>query len=302
MSSATSTIVVTGRMSPNTSPCARAKPSKRAVSDDVHPRPDDVGQRRRRRARAPTRRSSSVCGRLQRTGRRGPAIDAVGRRSPCSPATTHEVARADRRASSRPAPRTGRREPWRSTRAHQWRKWRRPVKTIATPASSAAAMTSSSRIEPPGWTTPVTPRLDRQLGAVGEREERVGGQHRALQRVEPAPSRPPGGPSRRGSSGRRRSRPSRRPRASTIALDCTWRADAPGEQQVAPTPARSARALVTTSISSRSSRAASRSWTSRPPVDLADVRLAERRAAALLVLEDADVRLAAASISSASSS
>ena len=32
-----------------------------------------------------------------------------------------------------------------------------PVKTMAMPASSAAAITSASRIEPPGWITAVTP-------------------------------------------------------------------------------------------------------------------------------------------------
>jgi len=37
------------------------------------------------------------------------------------------------------------------------RKWRIPVNTIASPASSAAAMTSSSRIDPPGWITAVAP-------------------------------------------------------------------------------------------------------------------------------------------------
>ena len=39
----------------------------------------------------------------------------------------------------------------------QCRKWRMPVKTMARPRSSAAAMTSSSRIEPPGWMTAVAP-------------------------------------------------------------------------------------------------------------------------------------------------
>src|SRR3712207_5483925 len=39
----------------------------------------------------------------------------------------------------------------------QCRKWRMPVKTMARPASSAAAMTSSSRIDPPGWMTAVAP-------------------------------------------------------------------------------------------------------------------------------------------------
>jgi hypothetical protein len=32
-----------------------------------------------------------------------------------------------------------------------------PVKTMARPASSAAAITSASRIEPPGWITAVRP-------------------------------------------------------------------------------------------------------------------------------------------------
>jgi len=32
-----------------------------------------------------------------------------------------------------------------------------PVNTIAMPAASAAAMTSLSRIDPPGWMTEVTP-------------------------------------------------------------------------------------------------------------------------------------------------
>ena len=39
----------------------------------------------------------------------------------------------------------------------QCRKWRMPVNTIAMPASSAALMTSSSRIDPPGWITAVAP-------------------------------------------------------------------------------------------------------------------------------------------------
>ena len=42
-------------------------------------------------------------------------------------------------------------------RERQWRKWRSPVKTMAMPCSSAASITSASRIEPPGWTTASTP-------------------------------------------------------------------------------------------------------------------------------------------------
>ena len=41
--------------------------------------------------------------------------------------------------------------------AHQCRKWRMPVNTIARPCSSAAAITSGSRFEPPGWITAVMP-------------------------------------------------------------------------------------------------------------------------------------------------
>src|SRR5206468_10003397 len=41
--------------------------------------------------------------------------------------------------------------------AHQCLKCLSPVNTMAMPCSSAAAMTSSSRMEPPGWTTVATP-------------------------------------------------------------------------------------------------------------------------------------------------
>ena len=46
-----------------------------------------------------------------------------------------------------------------------------PVKTMAMPASSAAAITSSSRIEPPGWMTAVAPAAtaDRRPSAKGRK-------------------------------------------------------------------------------------------------------------------------------------
>ena len=44
-------------------------------------------------------------------------------------------------------------------RAHQCRKWRRPVKTIARWWRSATSIAISSRIEPPGWMIAVTPAL-----------------------------------------------------------------------------------------------------------------------------------------------
>ena len=188
-----------------------------------------------------------------------------------------EVAGADDAASSRPRLLVRAARAVALDRAHQWRKWRRPVKTIATPASSAAATTSSSRIEPPGWMIAVTPRLDRRA-----RGRRRTGRTRRRRAPRPAasraaPSRPPGGPSRRGSSARRRCRPSRRSRASTIALDFTWRHTRQAKSRSRPLllgrrPRRSR------PPSPRGPRASmSRSWTSRPPVDLAD--LAARRAA-----------------------
>src|SRR5690606_13564211 len=39
----------------------------------------------------------------------------------------------------------------------QWRKCRRPVNTMDMPCSSAAAITSASRMEPPGWITAAMP-------------------------------------------------------------------------------------------------------------------------------------------------
>jgi hypothetical protein len=55
-----------------------------------------------------------------------------------------------------------------------------PVNTIAMPCSLAAAMTSSSRMEPPGWMTQRMPTFRGVVDAVAEREEGVGGHHRAL--------------------------------------------------------------------------------------------------------------------------
>src|SRR5262249_48042355 len=44
-------------------------------------------------------------------------------------------------------------------KAHQWRKWRSLVRTIAAPAESTASTISLSRTEPPGWITAVIPAL-----------------------------------------------------------------------------------------------------------------------------------------------
>src|SRR5713226_8074083 len=49
----------------------------------------------------------------------------------------------------------------------QWRKWRTPVKTIARPCWSAAAITSSSRAEPPGCAIAVAPASAASVGPSG---------------------------------------------------------------------------------------------------------------------------------------
>src|SRR5581483_9941722 len=49
----------------------------------------------------------------------------------------------------------------------QWRKWRRPVNTIATPAASIASTTAGSRIEPPGWMIAVIPASIATCGPSG---------------------------------------------------------------------------------------------------------------------------------------
>ena len=67
----------------------------------------------------------------------------------------------------------------------QWRKCRRPVKTIVAPAFSTASITSWSRFEPPGWTIDVRAGVERDARPVGEREERIGGERRSRARSWP---------------------------------------------------------------------------------------------------------------------
>ena len=110
-------------------------------------------------------------------------------------------------------------------------------------------------------------RVDRELRAVGEREEGVGGQRGAEQRGARArgPSRSRAGRSPRGSSGRRRCRPRRGRWTSTIALERTCLQTFQANS-ISPHSASVGLRSVTTSISVRSSRPMSRSWTSRPPM------------------------------------
>ena len=119
-----------------------------------------------------------------------------------------------------------------------------PVRTIATPAASAAAMTSASFTLPPGCAIAVTPCLTRQLDAVGEREERVGREHAALRELARLLAcdlhR-----DRRATSGRRRRRPCARPRARTMAFDFTCLQTRHANSRAASSSAVGAR-LVTT--------------------------------------------------------
>ena len=61
-----------------------------------------------------------------------------------------------------------------------------PVNTIAMPRSSAAAITSASRMLPPGWMTAAAPAVGDDVEAVAERKERVGRHHRARRATSPA--------------------------------------------------------------------------------------------------------------------
>ena len=135
------------------------------------------------------------------------------------------------------------------------------------PAASAAAITSSSRTEPPGWTTARTPRVDQHLQAVGEREERVRRRHRAGGPVARAGHREPRGvdpvdlahaDADRGAVGGEQDR---------VGLD---RADRPpGERQVGQHLRRTPptrRPAATSTGSSPGASTASRICTSTPPL------------------------------------
>ena len=102
----------------------------------------------------------------------------------------------------------------------QCRKCRSPVKTIARPSSSARAMISSSRTEPPGCTTTATPAAAAASTPSANGIERVG---RGTRRPAPGlrPSSPRSRPTRRGSAGRRRCRRPGRPSPARSQFDFT---------------------------------------------------------------------------------
>src|SRR4051794_2334674 len=147
---------------------------------------------------------------------------------------------------------------------HQWRKWRRPVSTIATPARSAASIDSLSRLDPPGWTITLTPASIASSGPSANGKN--------ASDASTAPRRW----SRRHFSRARRTESTRLiwpaptptvapPRASTIAFERTWRQTRQANSTSAHSSSLGAR-LVTTSIWSRPSPTRSRSCTSRPPL------------------------------------
>ncbi len=145
----------------------------------------------------------------------------------------------------------------------QCRKWRRPVKTMAMPCSSQAAIDSSSRLEPPGWMMAVDAGRRRRVGSVAEGEERVRGQRRPLAPRRPSQRR--SAPSRAGSSAPRRRPATGRPSTTTIAFDFTVGADLPGERRGrASSPSVGARFVFTVPEAGSASRR-SQSWASMPP-------------------------------------
>ena len=147
-----------------------------------------------------------------------------------------------------------------------------PVNTIAMPASSAAAITSASRTDPPGWMTAVAPASIGGDQAVGEREEGVGGDDRAPG-ARLGQARHLGGllglarGEARGIDPRHLSRADAHRRA-VPGVDDGVRLHVLGDRQAnlrsAISPGVGAR-LVTTLSASSSSAPLSRSWTRRPP-------------------------------------
>ena len=156
--------------------------------------------------RAGSRGSSVIWRRRTARGSLGPEADARPR------AVWHHRGSADRRGGSR------------GRASGQWRKCRRPVKTMAAPAASTAALTSSSRFEPPGWTIVRTPSRNASSGRPGRGRSRprreppppAGGRARA-----PSPARCER--RRRGSSGLLRCRASgRRARGRSHSSRRAW--------------------------------------------------------------------------------
>ena len=264
-SALTTTIVVTGRMSPKTSPWARPSSSQCAMSVTYIARADDVGER----GADPRRARPDVRERL-------PAVCSYG-----SPS------RRRRRRWRRPRVQPGDHDE--SPGAHHAASSRRVSSNGAARAVALDGAPSVAEVAAAG-------EDHRDAGRVGRRDDLVVA-HRAAGLDDRGDARLDRRARGRRRTGRTRRRPARRPAASstrafsiarrTESTRLIWPAPMPTVAQVArehdrvgahvacrrarrtagrATPPRSARRSVTTSISSRSSRSMSRSCTSRPPV------------------------------------
>ena len=115
-------------------------------------------------------------------------------------------------------------------RRGQWKKWRVPVRYIVTPAACAAAITSSSRTEPPGCTTA------RHAGVEQHRSPSANGKNASEAATDPAARSPARVTASRHESTRLTwpmPMPTVAPSAaSRIALDLTDRHGRPGELEV----------------------------------------------------------------------
>ncbi len=144
----------------------------------------------------------------------------------------------------------------------QWRKWRRPVKTMARSCSSQASTVSSSRFDPPGWIRAVTPARAASSGP--SRNGKKASEARTAPRASVAGlRRRRSGPSRADSS-------ARRPRRRVAA-------PGPGRSRSTSPPGRPARRTQSEPFvgGGRPLRGhgpgggvgsiVSQSWTSRPP-------------------------------------
>ena len=145
----------------------------------------------------------------------------------------------------------------------QCRKWRRPVKTMAAPARSTASITSASRFEPPGWMIARTPASSASCGpsANGKNASEASAAPAVVAELARLLERDPHGVDAAHLAGADPDRLQVARDDDRVRDDVL--ADAPGEEQVAPVV--SVGSPQTTSIPSRSSTSASRSWTSSPP-------------------------------------
>ena len=214
-------------------------------------------------------KAEAAQGRIQRPPRRSgsrPSAPSSSRLRSCRP-TTRRTSRSLPRASATSSTTPSGACCWISSGSSspQWRKWRRPVNTIAAPACSTAGDDLGVALEPPGWTIAVDARLERELRAVGEGEERVGGERGAVRSCAVLARLLDGDPHGVHAAHLAGADPDRRAAPSRARSRSTRRACRPARRRASSPQSASSARRRRRSMPSRSSTSQSRSWTSMPP-------------------------------------